>query len=555
MKAAWRSVFALLLALVAVPTLVGQVAEPKTDFVQSLARFSLELDGPYGDEGSRLSSNLESMERRLKLWDATIHTYEAGMASEIAGVEPRVAARLHAALGGIYLDRSRVADALREFVAAGKLDPNQPDIYALQGLADSHPFVNDVAAATQAFRKALDLDARDPLRAYMLALHFRKIGEPEEAKKALHLFEARQKLRSAEPGHVAVDSPFIQLGVAQEQAGVEPFFPPALYAEGFALLQRGEYTRAILQFREAAALDPLNADAVENTGAMAQAASAFREGSLEVAVQHLKVAIELAPNSAEAHRILGRVYLADQQYDKGLDEVGIAVRLNPRDERARLALTDALVETGRYPAAERALQETIAAFPGSGRAHYAWGRLHQRQGQYPEAVREFDKAVTFGPLVGLNSLYQTIGALHVDQQDFEAAIDAYAKRADVHPNDPAAHQDLGRTYVRLGRHDEARAEFAVVLMLRPDHAEATPPWHTCISRTANTPTRRKRHGAPWHWTRPTNRPGTRSVRRSCVSGRHKRAGKSWRCFSVCKLTPRRLGPARLSSRGSGEKPF
>jgi tetratricopeptide (TPR) repeat protein len=472
MKHPWRLMSGLVLTLVAVPTFGGQVADPKTGFVQALARFSLDLEGAYGDEGSRIRASLDSMDQELEWWDGTIRTYETAMASEVSGAEPQVAARMHAALGGVYLDRSRVADALREFVAAGQLDPSRAEVYALQGLAYRHPLVNDPAAATQAFRQASALDPRNPVNAYILARQLMKVGELEEAKKTLHLFEERESLRVAGQGGAAVSSPFIRLGLTPEQAGVEPFFPPALYAEGFALLQRGDYTRAIVQFREAAARDPLTAEPVETREAMGQAAAAFRDGLVQVAVEHLEAAIKLAPTRAEPHRRLGRVYLANQEYDNSINELRTAVRLSPGDERARLVLADALADTGRYPEAEQALRETIEAVPASGQAHYALGRLYQRQGQHPQALLEFGKAVTFGPLLGLNGLYTIMGALNVDQQNFEAAIDAYAKRVDVHPNDAAAHLDLGRTYSRLDRSDEARAEFDVVLMLNPNHTDA-----------------------------------------------------------------------------------
>jgi tetratricopeptide (TPR) repeat protein len=472
MKQLWRLVPGFVLMLWAVPAVKSQVADPKTDFVQSLARFSLGLEGAYGDEGSTIRSSLASMDQELERWDAGIRTYETAMASEVRGVEPQVAARLHAALGGIYLDRSRVADALREFVTATELDPGRAEVFALQGLACSHPLVNDPAAATQAFRKASALDPRDPVNAYILARHLMKVGDLTDAKQALHLFEQRESLRSAEHGGAAVSSPFIRLGLAREQAEVEPFFPPARYAEGFALLQRGDYARAIVQFREAAARDPLNLDPVETKEAMRQAATAFRGGLVQLAVQHLEATIKVAPARAEPHRILGRVYLANQQYDNSINELRTAVRLGPDDERARLVLADALVNSRRYPEAEQALRETIEAVPASGQARYSLGQLYRRQGLYPQALAEFGKAVTFGPLLGLNGLYRIMGALNVDQQNFDAAIEAYTMRVDVHPNDAAAHHDLGRTYARLGRHDEARAEFEMVLLLSPSHVDA-----------------------------------------------------------------------------------
>src|SRR5688572_26023666 len=115
----------LLFALLAVPTLARQAADPKAGFVQALARFSLALDGAYGDEGSSIRSSLESMSQELRRWDAVIQSYEIAMARELGGADPPLAARMHLALGGVYLDRSRVQDALREFAAARQLDASR----------------------------------------------------------------------------------------------------------------------------------------------------------------------------------------------------------------------------------------------------------------------------------------------------------------------------------------------------------------------------------------------------------------------------------------------
>ena len=45
------------------------------------------------------------------------------MVADIAGADPKLAARMHLALGGLYLDRLRVDDAIRELAAARAADP------------------------------------------------------------------------------------------------------------------------------------------------------------------------------------------------------------------------------------------------------------------------------------------------------------------------------------------------------------------------------------------------------------------------------------------------
>lgn len=466
-----RLVAGVICALVAVRTVAGQVRDPKTDFIQALAQFSTALDGAYGDEGSRIQSSLGAMDRGLEQWDRTITVYEAAMAADLNGAEPPLAARMHVALGGIYLDRSRISDALRELAAARQLDSRSLDAPTFQGLVYSQ-VASDPAAATEAFRTAVERDPGDPVRSYMLARHLLSTGALEQAGKVLQAFQSRWVPPAFGQSRTAGAAPFLRLGLVQEVAGVEPFFPPAAYAEGFVLLQEGAHERAMAQFKEAAARDPLMTHAVADKEPLGLAATAFRDGDIEAAVEHLEAAVSRAPNHSESYRILGQVYVADQQYAKGIDALGTAIRLSPVDERARLALADALSRNGQDAAAEKALRETLDVVPGSGRAHYELGRVYQRQGEYPQAVREFDAAVASRPLLGLNSLYHAMGAIYADQQNFDGAIAAYSKWVDVHPNDVNGHQKLGEMYVRQGRDEEAIAEFAVVLMLAPRQVEA-----------------------------------------------------------------------------------
>src|SRR5689334_9439459 len=91
----------------------AQNANPKAIFTEALARFSLALDGAFGDEGPVASASLTAMDRARQQWDAVIRNYETGLAAEVASAPPALGARMHLALGGAYLDRNRIRDAQR----------------------------------------------------------------------------------------------------------------------------------------------------------------------------------------------------------------------------------------------------------------------------------------------------------------------------------------------------------------------------------------------------------------------------------------------------------
>jgi len=46
----------------------AQGSDPRGDFLNALGRFSLALDGAYGDEGRQLSSALDAMAAALSQW-------------------------------------------------------------------------------------------------------------------------------------------------------------------------------------------------------------------------------------------------------------------------------------------------------------------------------------------------------------------------------------------------------------------------------------------------------------------------------------------------------
>lgn len=459
----WRPAVTLVMSFAFVASVVAQTPEPRGLFTNALGEFSISLRGESGDEGARLRSSLETMRRAIDAWDTGIKNYESAMEAERRGANAELAVRLHVALGAVYADRGRPADALREFAAAAALDSTRADIPMFQALTRSRLAREP---AHEEFGRAAAVDPRDPLRAYQFARSLLSNGLSDEGVKQLERF--LDLLQFPTPN----SAPFLQVGLVQESPGVEPFFPPVRYAKGFALIDAGDYAGAVRQFTEAIAGDPLAAEPGAETGAVTRAAAALRDGAIQSAIQQLTLATTLEPDRIEPRRLLGRAYMLDDQHEKAVQELTRAIAIDPADERTRLALGEALVRSDQLPAAAQHFAETLKVLPDSGQAQYELGLVHQRQGRYPEALDAFEKSLRFRPLLGANSVYQTIGALRRSQQDFDGAVEAFAKRIDLVPNDAGAHQELGDVYFRQGRHTEALAEFAVVLMLDPMRIDA-----------------------------------------------------------------------------------
>ena len=443
----------------------GQIHAIKNQFVAAVSQLVEAIAGTYGDEGPRILSSIESLDRVRIQWDDAIRGYEAMLARVAENAE------VHVALGTVYLDRHRVDDALQELTAAGRLDSRRADVYSLSALA--YGLANRPEKAAVSLMEASARDEGNPITFYGLAQQLIKSGRHDQARDALRTFQGLQQKRSSEQGGKSEPAvPFDRANLLRQASGVAPIFPLHAYRQAFTRLRAGDYALAIAEFRRAAAGDPLVADSSASGNAVAEAGAALRRMQLPVALTDLEAVVSITPNRFEARRMLGIAYWADGQYEKSVEQLNAAIRLVPGDERSRMALADLLADTGRTAEAEHGLKDTVQTIPDSGPAHYRLGQLYQSLSQLPPAVQEFETAASLDPLVGLDRLYETIGGLYVNQANFDSAVDAYAKRVDVNPNNADGHRKLGEIYFLQGRDDEALAEFVAALLIDPRNSAA-----------------------------------------------------------------------------------
>jgi tetratricopeptide (TPR) repeat protein len=367
----------------------------------------------------------------------------------------------------MYVERGRFADALRELDAASRLEPRRADVHVRRGLVlDASARSTD---AGEAFRSAWALDASDPITAYHVFRHAAAAGNTKEMQGAREILAAAYQ-RLLQDGARAKASPFVGIELLQDRDADTPVLSPVAYGPGYARLAHGEYDEAIAEFRKAAAIDPLVTDPAAGSASMRQAVAALKQGRLAEARSLLEGSTALQ-DSSEAHRVLGLTYWADSQDDKSIEQLEIAIRGNPRDERSRLALARVLTSAGRDSDAERALRETIHALPDSALAHWWLGSGDERLNRFADARREFELAIT-GVVAGRSRLHASIGRLAADAADFPGAVEAFARSVSANPNDPTVRIYLAGALRQQDRADEAFVELVAALLIDPRDAGA-----------------------------------------------------------------------------------
>jgi tetratricopeptide (TPR) repeat protein len=436
---------------------------PKDQFVLAIRQFLEATAGRYGDEQAATRAAIDAMRQALVSWDQAVLTNEVAAAGNPSPEG-------FWSLGLVYLDRRRVADALKEFDRAEPLAPDRPEIQTFRGFA--YDLLGETGQATASFAKAAALNPTDPASSYRLAQHLEQDGRSEEAEKAWQQFRDSQLRRLTQGGGPAgLNAPFIRVDLMRQAPNVAPIFPAARYRDAFTAIRQGRYDDAVARLKEAAESDPLLR--FEATAAAErEGRTALRAGRLSDALLQLKAAADASPEAAETRRVLGMAYWADDQYDAAAEAFATAIRLQADDERARVALGDVLVAAGKLGAAELAFKDAIAGVPDSGQAHYELGRLYEFQQRWQDAVEMFEAAAARYPVVGLDYLYQTIVRMYVSLPDFDKAIDAARRRVTVNPNNDDAHRALGDLLLRQGRHDEALTEMLAALFVNARNAGA-----------------------------------------------------------------------------------
>ena len=458
----WRvsSIVSLMLAALAVPS---TAAAQRDGFLAAWVQFYQTLPGSFGDEGPQLAAHLETMTASLASWDREIRDTESELQARLKGADANTSLEVHAVLAALYLDRSRFDDALREFEAAITVDPTRAAFHRYKGLI--YLATARQAEAAEAFRAAWRLEPMDPQNAYRLIAHRSNSTTRQEIDQALATFAAIEAdmIRAARP---RTAPPFRTTQAIDDDAGGAMGFVPPAYARGFSLLQQGRYEQGLIALRAALAADPLVNDAAFRSESMAQASAALRRGQVGTAIERFESTVAGAANSSEAHRLLGTAYGISGDIPSSVRHLRDAVRLNPRDERAWIALARTLDDTGERAGAAAALRDGVAALPDS--VALRW----QLRSANRERIDDSDLALLAAAestvlFAGKGALLEQLAGMAQGHLDYDQAVKLRELRVTLTPNNAAAHAALGRSHVELGQDDAGYAELVTALLLDP----------------------------------------------------------------------------------------
>jgi tetratricopeptide (TPR) repeat protein len=254
---------------------------------------------------------------------------------------------------------------------------------------------------------------------------------------------------------------------------------------GLDARQQHNVEEEIAEFRKATELDPNLAEAFVNLGA-----AYMEKHDYGAAIIPLKRALEVSPDLAVAHQFLGYALLAQ----------GHAAEAIPHLQRvgAQEALGIAQIETGQLTEAvanftaalaqrpadpdllyylghasgllsKTAIDNLIANYPDSARAHQALAENYYALRQMPQAEKEYLEALRLRP--DLPDLHLELGQVYANSAQWPKAEAEFRAETKLQPGKAEAAYRLGAALLQEGKASEALPELKRANELKPEMPE------------------------------------------------------------------------------------
>lgn len=275
---------------------------------------------------------------------------------------------------------------------------------------------------------------------------------------------------------------------------------PDAFSRAVAFHQAGNFDDAIREYRAALALDPTNFQARSNLGAALvhighyeDAIAAYRQaleiappsvasrlrlnlalayyksGRISEAARELEEIRQQVPGDLQATMLAADCYLRLGELQRVIDLLSPLAPAHPGDRGVAYLLGTALIRNGQVEKGQ-VLVNALLSDGDPAEAHFLLGSVVFLAKDYPNALKEFTKAIAVNP--DLPSLQSYYGQALLFTGDPDGAAAAFRKELASDPNDYDSNLRLAQILFHRRQYAEARPLFERALRVRPGSAEA-----------------------------------------------------------------------------------
>jgi len=246
-------------------------------------------------------------------------------------------------------------------------------------------------------------------------------------------------------------------------AQLQPNSVPVLLDLARVANDQKDYTGALGYLAHARELDPNNGAIHFFWGIVC-----IEQGLAQEAYQSLKKAVALAPHNAYYNYAMGVVTMQREDAKESIPYLKTYCNLKPHDPRGRLALGAAYFNSRDDESAQNVLL-TIAHDPQTAAvSNFYVGRIDNREGRYPEALRHLKLALQARP--NYADAYAEMGLVQLKQREYAPAEEALEKALKLRPDGYAANLNLLILYQRT-RNPKAEEQSKRFEQLKEERAQ------------------------------------------------------------------------------------
>jgi Flp pilus assembly protein TadD len=196
----------------------------------------------------------------------------------------------------------------------------------------------------------------------------------------------------------------------------------------------------------------------------------LRENRMDDAILHARSALEIRPDSADAHSRLGVALSATGQNEEASIHFQNALETHQIRPRVHYNIATLLLNSGQLDEAIAEFQKELQIQPEFVEAHNNLGIALTSKGELDEALAHFQKALELDP--HLPKVHHNIAMILLRKGRLDQATAHLQKELQVNPASAEAHNDLGIAWSQQGRMDQAISEWQKTLQLQPDNLNA-----------------------------------------------------------------------------------
>lgn len=189
------------------------------------------------------------------------------------------------------------------------------------------------------------------------------------------------------------------------------------------------------------------------------------------AVEELKRALALEPNSDNGYSRLGRAYLATGQTDAALSALRKAVDLNPYYWYNHDQLGLAFYRVGRNEEALSEFKKAAELDPGNATEYNRMGATYWRMGRLQDSVEQFKQVIKHQRSA---DAYTNLGTAYFALRRYRDAIVNFKEAARLNDKNVQYMANLGDAYRQAGQRDEAAKAYSEAIRLAYQHLQVNP---------------------------------------------------------------------------------